>query len=70
MSKLAEGTTTRYFCCKIQADGLNFESIMLSTGKGRKGGIIPRSNNIHLMSCIYNAATNTWFAYDMRMKCN
>ena len=36
MSKLAEGTTTRYFCCKIQADGLNFESIMLSTGKGRK----------------------------------
>ena len=36
MSKLAEGTKTRYFCCKIQADGLNFGSIMLSTGKEKR----------------------------------
>jgi len=47
MSKLAEGTKTRYFCCKIQADGLNFGSIMLSTGKGRKDGIIPAMHGIY-----------------------
>ena len=48
MSKLAEGTKTRYFCCEIQADGLNFGSItMLSTGKGGKDGIIPAMHGIY-----------------------